>query len=104
MRKGWKGNVADDVKKVQNDLLNVHEGNTLVVDGIYGPKTEAAVKAFQQKYFDDILKPWGINAPTGNFYLSSLHKAQQLLCPTTAETVAPLPPLVNWSQNPVVNH
>ncbi|MEK7140654.1 MAG: SdrD B-like domain-containing protein, partial [Patescibacteria group bacterium] len=47
MRRGWRGNVAGDVMKVQQDLLNAHEGNTLAVDGIYGPLTEAAVKAFQ---------------------------------------------------------
>lgn len=85
--------------KVQNDLLNGHEGNNLKVDGIYGPMTEAAIKAFQAKYANEILAPWGITAPTGHFYLSSLHQAQKLLCPTVED---PLPTLINWSQNPLV--
>ncbi|MEK7569731.1 MAG: peptidoglycan-binding domain-containing protein [Patescibacteria group bacterium] len=99
MRRNWRGNVPADVMKVQNDLLNAHQGNTLVVDGIYGPLTEAAVNAFQARYAAEILAPWNISSPTGIFYLSSLHQAQKLLCPTVEDS---LPPLINWSQNPVV--
>ena len=99
MRKGWRGNVSADVMKVQKDLLNDHEGAGLTVDGVYGPLTEAAVRAFQVKYASEILTPWGISSPTGHFYLSSLHQAQLLLCPTVEDS---LPPLINWSQNPAV--
>lgn len=99
LRKGWKGNNSEDVKKVQNDLLNALEGNNLVVDGVFGSKTEEAIKAFQAKYADEILKPWGINSPTGLFYLSSLRQAQKLLCPEKEEA---LPQLINWSANPAL--
>ncbi|MDQ5922324.1 MAG: Flg new 2 protein [Patescibacteria group bacterium] len=99
LRKGWKGNSPEDVKKVQNDLLNALEGHNLTVDGVFGPKTEEAIKAFQAKYAEDILKPWGIDSPTGLFYLSSLRQAQKLLCPEKEEA---LPQLINWSANPAL--
>ncbi|MBP7006599.1 MAG: peptidoglycan-binding protein [Candidatus Pacebacteria bacterium] len=99
LRKGWKGNNPEDVKKVQNDLLNALEGHNLTVDGVFGPKTEEAIKAFQAKYAEDILKPWGIDSPTGLFYLSSLRQAQKLLCPEKEEA---LPQLINWSANPAL--
>ncbi len=97
MRRGWNGNKADDVKTVQN-FLNQYMTSGLLVDGIFGLNTEAAVKAFQAKYADDILKPWGINAPTGLFYLSTLTKAKEITCAVDES----LPTLINWSANPVV--
>lgn len=100
MRRGYKGNKSDDVKKVQQDVANGLMQVGLVIDGVYGPKTEAAIKAFQAKYADEILKPWGINTPTGLFYLSSLRHAQKLLCPTVSDSVAPIPNLIPWSKNP----
>lgn len=97
MRRGWHGNKTEDVKTVQN-FLNQYMLSGLMVDGIFGLKTEEAVKAFQAKYADDILKPWGINAPTGLFYLSTLTKAQEITCAEDRE----IPALIPWSQNPAV--
>lgn len=97
MRRGWHGNKTEDVKTVQN-FLNQYMLSGLTVDGIFGFKTEDAVKAFQAKYADDILKPWGINAPTGLFYLSTLTKAKEITCAVDES----LPTLINWSANPTV--
>lgn len=42
LRLGSKG---DEVRSIQNMLVGI--GKTIDVDGDFGPKTEAAVKAFQ---------------------------------------------------------
>lgn len=44
-----KGSTGDDVKYIQNTLNYIY-GPDLKVDGIFGSKTEAAVKQFQEDY------------------------------------------------------
>ena len=61
------------------------------------PFALAAVNAFQAKYADEILKPWGIDAPTGLVYLSTLREINLLECPALS---LQLPPLVDWNKNP----
>ena len=97
LRRGWHGNKIEDINTVQN-FLNQYMTSGLVVDGVFGPKTEAAVKAFQVKYATDILTPWNISTPTGLFYLSTLTKAKEITCSTDI----PLPELIPWSKNPIV--
>ena len=95
LRKGYKNN-KDAVLKVQQ-FLNQYEGNKLSEDGFYGLGTENAVKSFQQKYADDILKPWKINKPTGIFYLTTQTKVNNIMCP---ELALPIPQnLVPFSKN-----
>ncbi|MBF2026609.1 MAG: peptidoglycan-binding protein [Oscillatoriales cyanobacterium C42_A2020_001] len=54
-----RGDVNDSVRDVQTYLNQL--GHPLVVDGIFGPQTEQAVKDFQTKYRDEYnLKPTGI--------------------------------------------
>jgi Prealbumin-like fold domain/Putative peptidoglycan binding domain len=97
LRRGWNKNVPGDVQTMQN-FLNIEMTSGLAVDSVFGPLTEAAVKAFQAKYKADILTPWGINSPTGIWYLSTTTKAKEIMC---GEKTA-LPQLINWSQNPAV--
>ncbi len=95
MRKGYQNN-KNQVVILQN-LLNKYVGTKLTPDGDYGDATEAAVKAFQVKYGDTILKPWNLTSPTGIFYKTTLVQAKNLECP---ETILPIPaPLINWSRN-----
>jgi peptidoglycan hydrolase-like protein with peptidoglycan-binding domain len=44
------GSTGGGVSAVQWQLRNEYGFTTLAVDGIFGPKTEAAVKSFQKKY------------------------------------------------------
>ncbi len=96
LRVGYKNDV-ETVKKVQQ-FLNNEMGSGLEVNGIYGTDTEAAVSAFQLKYADKILAPWGLTAPTGIFYLTTQTEVNNIICPSLN---LPIPePLVNWGQNP----
>ncbi len=98
LRIGSSKNLVDQVKILQG-LLNKYLGLTppLPITGHFGPLTEAAVKAFQAKYADDILSPWGISSPTGLVYLSTLYWINHLECPDLAGN--PPSSLIPWSQN-----
>ena len=79
LRKGYNNNV-EAVKKVQlflNDYLKLK----LEVDGIYGSKTEEAVRVFQILHKDKILTPWGVTASTGIFYLTTQTEVNNIMCP-----------------------
>ncbi len=93
---GSSKNNSEQVKKLQT-FLNKWLGSNIPVTGFYGPLTFVQVKKFQEKYGDDILKPWGLTGPTGIVYLSTVKKINQLECP---ELSLELPPLVPWSLNP----
>ena len=98
MRNGYKNDTAQ--VKVMQMLMNKYVGSTLTIDGMFGNMTEAAVKAFQTKYADEILKgAWGIISPTGIFFRSTLAKAKNLECP---EMPTPIPVGLtnqdNWSK------
>lgn len=96
MKKGLKGNDPEAVKKVQV-FLNDYMGSNLKVDGIFGPKTDAAVRAFQARQSDKVLKPWGLDAPTGIFYLTTQTEVNNIMCP---DLNLPIPTLIPTDQNP----
>src|SRR3989344_8840690 len=97
MRRGYRNN-AGQVVILQRDLLNGYMNSGLAVDGMFGPLTEAAVKAFQLAKKDKILTPWGLILPTGIFYKTTLVEAKNTICP---EEILPIPTdLIPWSQNP----
>lgn len=52
-----RGDKGGEVTSIQA-FLNTHMSAGLAEDGMYGPLTEKAVHAFQQKYWDQIIKPW----------------------------------------------
>jgi hypothetical protein len=96
LRKGYANNV-DSVKKVQN-FLNKYTTANLVVDGVYGERTEAAVKVFQLAHKDKILTPWKIAEPTGIFYLTTQTEVNNIMCPTLG---LPIPTnLIQFKENP----
>lgn len=96
LRVGYKNDV-DSVKEVQQ-FLNDYMKSGLELDGIYGPKTAAAVSVFQLAHKEKILAPWEINAPTGIFYLTTQTEVNNIMCPTLE---LPIPEnLINFSINP----
>lgn len=96
LRYGSSRNDTAQTLKLQI-FLNKHMNAGLPTTGVFGPLTEKAVKNFQQKYIAEILAPWGIGAPTGIVYLSTLRQINLIECP---ELTISLPPLVEWSKNP----
>ncbi len=73
-RKGEKGG---EISEIQS-FLKGQGFNPGRIDGVMGDRTISAIKAFQSKYFDDILKPWGLKKATGRWYQSTRFKANDL--------------------------
>jgi hypothetical protein len=96
LRLGSKRNNPEQVLKLQK-FLNKWMNAKLPETGFYGPQSAAAIKAFQEKYADDVLTPWGEAKPTGFVYLTTLRKINLIECP---ELTLPSPILIPWSANP----
>lgn len=74
-----QGNVSDEVSKIKL-FLNKTQGTTLdITSRVYDVQLVQAVKAFQTKYADKTLTPWGLLAPTGWWYQSTKKQANDLL-------------------------
>lgn len=72
-------NDSTQVSRLQIFLKNTRELD-VDVNGIFDAKTEAAVKSFQAEYADTILAPWGVKAPSGLVYITTVKKINQLSC------------------------
>lgn len=89
-----KPNDAEQVKKLQ-EFLNKHGFGPIPVTGFFGPMTHAAVIKFQAQYLDEVLKPWGLQAPTGIVYLTTQRWINIMECPELNLTLPPLTPWVD---------
>jgi hypothetical protein len=78
MKLGWK-NDPTEVSKLQAYLKN-NEKLNVDVNGTYDTKTFEAVKAFQAKYLEITMGPWGVSTPSGMVYITTLKKINQLAC------------------------
>ncbi len=72
-------NNSTDVANLQK-FLNQFEGAKLTVNGAYDASTIEAVKSFQAKYASEILAPWGISTPTGNVFITTRVKIDEISC------------------------
>lgn len=79
LRKGYNNDV-EAVKKVQK-FLNEYMSAGIIEDGVFGEKTESAIKLFQTKHANNILVPWDIQTPTGIFYLTTQTEVNNIMCP-----------------------
>ncbi len=78
LRKDLNNNPVE-VKKLQI-FLNSFEGDHLTVNGVYDDATIVAVDAFQAKYSNDILTPWGYGQPTDYTYILTKKKVNEIYC------------------------
>lgn len=69
-----------EVLKLQAFLLNFEGHSEVSLTGVFDQATFDAVSAFQMKYFDDILAPWGHTGPTGYVYILTLKKINEIYC------------------------
>ncbi|MFQ5662026.1 MAG: DUF5011 domain-containing protein [Candidatus Paceibacteria bacterium] len=74
-----ENNSVIEVLKLQV-FLNDFEGFNLDATGVYDLSTFEAVEIFQERYSDDILKPWGIDGSTGYVYITTMKKINEIYC------------------------
>lgn len=90
MRMGQANDVYEVIKL--QSFLKVFEGfDYVTVNGVYDSATAQAVSAFQLKYSNEVLAPWGINAPTGYAYITTVGKINQIICGSGIPAVSPAP-------------
>jgi len=61
-------------------FLREFEGYDLDVDGDYDQETHDRVVAFQERYSEDILEPWGYTQGTGFTYITTKNKVNEIIC------------------------
>src|SRR3989344_7771708 len=98
-----KGRDTAGVQTIKNlqEFLNGYQNANLPITGVYGPLTIAALNQFQQTNSSDVLAPWNLGAPTGNFYMTTRRKANIEYCRLRGVTLnipmfAPVD-LIPWS-------
>src|SRR3989344_1446199 len=69
-----------EVLKLQAFLINFEGHQNVSLTGVFDQATFEAVSAFQMKYFNDILEPWGHTGPTGYVYILTLKKINEIYC------------------------
>jgi hypothetical protein len=104
MKLGGNNSVAE-VTKLQNFLNS--QGFAVAATGIFDVQTEASVKAFQAKYLDEIMLPWGSNTPSGQVYFTTKKKVNEIYCKAnfalTAEQIAQIEAYKNAAANGTLN-
>ncbi len=69
-----------EVLKLQYFLRDRQGFANVLLSGVYDLTTYEAVKVFQVRYGKDILKPWGIDYPTGYVYITTTLAINNLYC------------------------
>jgi hypothetical protein len=80
-------NDKTDVTKLQAFLKN-SEGLNVDLNGTFDQKTLDAVKAFQAKYVEETMAPWGVTTPTGQVFYTTKNKINELVCKTPVKLTA----------------
>ncbi|MEK7535933.1 MAG: peptidoglycan-binding domain-containing protein [Patescibacteria group bacterium] len=69
----------ETIKNLQS-FLNEYQDAKLPITGVYGSLTIAALNQFQLANLSDVLAPWNLTEPTGNFYMTTRRKANIEYC------------------------
>ncbi len=77
LKKGGE-NKLEQVQRLQDVLKK--DGFEVEVNGVFDDTTHAAVLAFQGKYAEKILMPWGLTSPTGFVYLTTRKQVNEIYC------------------------
>jgi uncharacterized repeat protein (TIGR01451 family) len=79
IKKG-KDNNPDEVRKLQTFLVNFGGFLEVETTGVYDTTTVQALKEFQARHKEDVLEPWGLDAPTGYVYHTTRKEINQVYC------------------------
>lgn len=71
-----------EVLKLQYFLKYYENFTELTLNSVFDQATFNAVSKFQERYADDILKPWGHDSPTGFVYILTKKKINEIFCQT----------------------
>ena len=83
-----RGSQGTQVRALQECLAQDPEVYPLgTVNGVFGPSTQSAVIAFQEKYAEDVLQPTGLTSGTGTVGPSTRAKLDELCFSQPAEQV-----------------
>ncbi len=80
-------NPANEVNKLQTFLRDV-EKLDVTVTGFFDTQTFEGVKAFQAKYLNEIMRPWGASIPSGQVYFTTRKKINEVYCKTNFSLTA----------------
>jgi hypothetical protein len=69
-----------EVIKLQAFLKTLEGFSNLEITGTFDQATFDAVGIFQERYFDDILRPWGHDRYTGFVYILTKKKVNEIFC------------------------
>jgi len=98
-----RGSQGAQVRSLQECLAQDPEVYPLgTVNGVFGPSTQAAVTAFQEKYADDVLRPSGLTKGTGTVGPSTRAKLEELCFSQPSEQVPLSIELVTLEQETLV--
>ncbi len=75
-----KQNDTFEVMKLQMFLRSAEGFTDLKTTGVYDDATFRALSAFQEKYKNDILTPWGLENSTGHLYILTKKKINEIVC------------------------
>ncbi len=78
LKMGWNNDSVEMLKL--KSFLNVFEKENLSLDSNFDQATFDAVSRFQNKYFAEVLAPWGHTAPTGFVYITTKKKINEIYC------------------------
>ncbi len=81
LRKDFINNPVE-VTKLQVFLRDLEGFKDIQVTGVYDDQTIIALNAFQWRYRDDVLTPWGHTAPTSYTYILTKKKVNEIYCKT----------------------
>ncbi len=95
---GANNNPAD--VRLLEMYLNTYEGANIPVDGMYSQDDFNRVVVWQEKYANEVLKPWGITKGTGYVFMTSLQKIKQIH--KAACDLAEVPTQILSCSNPIL--
>lgn len=82
---GSKGNEVTELQKCLSKYPDIYPDGT--ISGYYGSKTAEAVSLFQEKYYKEILEPFGYTEGTGSVGSSTRAKLNELCFEQSNETL-----------------